>query len=350
MHKSKIVNIDGANIGSGEPCYFIAEIAGNFSCEEEAVRIVDSAKRAGANAVKFQTFDPATVTTRSNRFDMGSVGNRFQYEVFVELQTPPELQLFIVDYCRSIGVAVFSAPSHMNDLELMAKFDMPVYKIGSDLATHLPLLMEVAKLKKPIILSTGMCTIGEIDTSVETIYSAGNDQLILLHCVSNYPGLVEEQNLKAILTMKNTFMCPTGFSDHTVGIDVSLAAIALGADIIERHYWCAGNIEGCDKNISSDEEEFGKLVAKSKYVAKALGDGVKRPSFNEIRNMKTNRVSIIVMKDIKAGTILEPDMLDIRRPGNGLAPKYWEKLVGKRVMVDLKKEEPLEHSHVEWTF
>jgi len=345
----RTVTVDGRIIGSGQPCYFMAEVAGNFTTEQEAVRIVDSAVRAGADAVKFQTLDPQTITTKSNRFDMAAAGTRRQYDLFAEAQTPTELQLFLVDYCRQKGVTAFSAPSHLKDLELMAKFDSPAYKIGSDLATHIPLLIEIAKTGKAIFLSTGMCTMAEVEESLEAIYATGNDRVLLLHCVADYPGLAEEQNLKAMVAMKKKFGCPVGFSDHTIGLDVSCAALALGAELIERHYWCEGNTEGVDRGISSDENEFRRLVEASRRISAVLGDGVKRPSPHELRNMKTNKISIIVMESIAAGTVLEESMIDIRRPGYGLAPKLWKQVVGKRVLMDLEAEQPLESHHVHWT-
>ncbi len=345
---SQTVKVAGREIGVNQPCYFMAEIAGNFSNEQEAVRIVDAAVRAGADAIKFQTLDPETITTKSNRFDMAAVGNQLQYEVFADSMTPAELQLFLVDYCRSKGIPAFSAPSHLQDLELMAKFGSPAYKIGSDLATHLPLLREVAKTGKPIFLSTGMCTLAEVETSVEAILAAGNDQVLLFQCVANYPGKPEEQNLRAMLNMKERFACPTGFSDHTVGIDVSCAAIALGADMIERHFWVAGNVEGPDRGISSDETEFAHLVGASKRIRDSLGDGIKRPTLHEQRNMTTNRVSIIVMEDVPTGRVLKESMLDIRRPGYGLPPKMWERVIGRKVVADIRAEEPLQSKHLDW--
>ncbi|PIP81561.1 MAG: N-acylneuraminate-9-phosphate synthase [Elusimicrobia bacterium CG_4_9_14_3_um_filter_62_55] len=345
---SSIVEIDGVHIGAGQPCFFLAEIAGNFANEEEAVRIVDSAVRAGADAIKFQTLDPETVTTKSNRFDMGSVGTRLQYEVFVESYTPPALQLFLIEYCRKKGVVAFSAPSHLRDLELMERFDQPAYKIGSDLATHLPLLKEVAKTKKPIFLSTGMCTMQEVRESVEAVMDTGNENLLLFHCVSNYPGLIEEQNLRAMAAMKAEFGLPTGFSDHMVGIDASRAAVVLGADMIERHYWCAGNAAGPDREISSDEREFGELVGFAGRIQAALGSSEKAPTANELRNLRTNRVSIVAMEKIASGSPVTETAIDIRRPGYGLAPKHWERIIGSTVVRDVEAETPLTAADFGW--
>lgn len=343
---AKTVQLDGVTIGAGDRVYFMAEVAGNFAGEDEARRIVDSAVRAGADAVKFQTLDPETITTRSNRFDMDSVGTRLQYEVFAENLTPPTVQEALVSYCKQKGVTVFSAPSHIRDLEFMEKLDMPAYKIGSDLATHIPLLEMVAETGKPIFLSTGMCSLQEVRESVEAILAKGKSKLLLFHCVSNYPARMDEQNLRAMVAMKQEFGLPTGFSDHTVGIACARAAVALGADMIERHYWCEGNTEGSDRALSSDEAEFRRLVEYSHEVLPALGDGVKRPSAAEVRNMRTNKVSIVVMRDIKAGERITGADIDIRRPGYGLPPKFFRQVQGMRILEDISAETPLEAHHV----
>lgn len=346
MNPANLVIVDGIPVGEGQPCYFIAEIAGNFADEAQAVRIVDAAVRAGADAVKFQTFKANTITTRNNRFDMPSVGSRLQYDVFREAQTPMELQRFIVRYCKERGITVFSAPSHMSDLESMVELDMPAWKIGSDLATHIPLLREVARTGKPIFLSTGMCTMDEVALSVDAILDEGNANLLLFHCVSNYPGVAEEQNLRAMATLRERFGAPVGFSDHVAGIAVSLAAVALGADLIERHFWCEGCHAGADRNISSDEHEFSQLTQGAKDIRLALGSGLKEPTTSERKNMVTNRVSIILMQDADSGTVLTPEMIDIRRPGSGLPPHEWSQVIGRRLNQRLSAETPLKMEYL----
>lgn len=342
MNCANQVIVNGIPIGNGNPCYFIAEIAGNFANEMEAVRIVDAAVRAGAHAVKFQTFDANTITTRANRFNMPSVGSRLQYDVFCEAQTPLDLQKFTVDYCKKKGITVFSAPSHLNDLTFMTELDMPAWKIGSDLATHIPLLQEIARTGKPIFLSTGMCTMEEVERSVSAILAEGNENILLFHCVSNYPGLPEEQNLLAMLTMKERFGIPIGFSDHVPGIAVSLAAVTLGADMIERHFWCEGCQEGADRNISSDELEFQSLTQGAMEIRLSFGSGRKEPVPSELKNMCTNRVSIIIMRDAEVGTTLSTDMIDIRRPGNGIPPYEWPNVIGRSLKRRVSAETPLQ--------
>jgi N-acetylneuraminate synthase len=348
MTSSQSIIINGVPIGGSHSCYFIAEIAGNFATEAEAARIVDAAVRAGAHAVKFQTFDADTITTRSNRFNMASVGNQLQYEVFRQAQTPFALQQFVANYCKARGITVFSAPSHLQDIDAMLKLDLPAWKIGSDLATHIPLLREVAATGKPIFLSTGMCTLAEVERSVSAVLKAGNPNLLLFHCVANYPGLPEEQNLSAMSTLRRLFGLPVGFSDHVPGIAVSLAAVALGAEMIERHFWCHGNQEGADRNISSDESEFRRLTTGTAEIRLALGSGRKEPALSERENRRTNRVSIILMQAAEAGSEIRPEMIDIRRPGSGLPPHEWPNLLGRRLKKRLPAEAPLTWDCVQW--
>ena len=187
-------------IGDDYPCYIIAEIGGLFKNFEEAKRLIDSAIEIGVDAVKFQTLEAETVTTKNNYFDMEATGKISQYELLKDFEIPKEVQMQIVDYANKQGITIFSAPSHINDLEIMKKMNLGIFKIGSDLACHIPLLKKVAELNKPIILSTGMCTLAEVKDSVNAILSTGNNQIIIMHCVSNYPAKPEETNLKVIET------------------------------------------------------------------------------------------------------------------------------------------------------
>ncbi len=334
-------------IGDKYPCYIIAEIGNLFKNFEEAKRLIDSAKEIGVDAIKFQTWDAETLTTKKNFFDMDLTGHVSQYKFHKEIQISEELQLKIVQYAKSNNMTIFSAPSHVKDLDLMEKMDLPFYKIGSDLACHIPLLKKVAKLNKPIILSTGMCTMQEIHDSVNSILNVGNNQLILLHCISDYPAKIEESNLNAILEMKKEFDLPVGFSDHTIGNLASLTAVAMGANLIERHFRDPRNGSFPDDIHALTKKEFSNLINSIKNIEKARGTGIKEPSKSEKTNLLTNRVSIVSMKEIKAGTILDEKMIDIRRPGNGIQPIHFEKVLGKKASVDIPKEIPIKWDMLE---
>ncbi len=337
MEQVKIAN---HKIGKDCETYFIAEIGGNYTGFDEGKRIIDAGAKVGIHAMKFQTFEADTITIKENMFDMDSIGKVSQYDLFKELEPDKNVQREIIKYSTEKKISTYSAPSHINDLEIMAEFDMPAWKIGSDLATHIPLLEEVAKFNRPIILSTGMCTLKEVEQSLNAI-AKYHEQIILLHCISDYPAKDVEQNLSVIPKMKDYFGVPVGFSDHTIGVEMSLAAIALGANAIERHFWCEGNTKGSDFILSSTPEEFEYLIKQSKRLQLALGDGIKQPTIHEQKNLKTNRISVVTLKDIKAGELFTMKNIDIRRPGYGIAPIHFYDIIGKKATINISAETPL---------
>lgn len=328
-------------VGDNYPCYIIAEIGNLFTNFEEAKRLIDSSKKIGVDAVKFQTWDAETLTTKKNYFDLEVTGHISQYEFHKEIQISEQLQFKIVQYAKSNNVTIFSAPSHINDLELMEKMDLPIYKIGSDLACHIPLLKKVAKMNKPIILSTGMCTMQEVRNSVNSILNAGNDQLVLLHCVSDYPAKIDECNLNAILEIKKEFDLPVGFSDHTIGNLTSLAAVSMGANVIEKHMRHTKNSPSPDDPHALSTEQFSELINSIRIIEKSKGSGKKLPSESETKNLRNNRVSIVSLKKIPKDTVITEDMIDIRRPGTGIQPIHYEKVVGKKTRIDIEDEIPI---------
>jgi len=337
----KPVKLGEKFVGDDYPCYIVSEIGGAFTNFEEAKRLIDSAKEIGIDAVKFQTLEADTITTKKNYFDFEVTGNVQQYELFKHFELSKELQKQIVKYANDVGITIFSAPSHMKDLDIMKEMELQIYKIGSDLACHIPLLKEVAKLDKPIILSTGMCNLNEVRESVNAIKSEGNEKIILMHCVSNYPSNIKELNLNAIQTMKNEFDLPVGFSDHTEGIFSTLTSAILGANIIERHFRDPKNPPGPDDKHSLVKDEFIELVKSIRNFEKAKGSGKKVPTNSEQKIMQSNRVSIIAMQKIPAGTIVTKEMIDIRRPGMGIQPIHFNEVIGKKAKINILEEEPL---------
>lgn len=338
----KTVKLENKIVGDGYPCYFIAEIGNSFSNFQQAKLLVDLAKKIGADAVKFQTFEAETVTTKSNYFDMEVTGKSSQYEFLKKLEISKELQKQVVEYAKKVGITVFSAPSHLNDLDILEELDIPIYKIGSDLACHIPLLKKIAKSQKPIILSTGMCTMNEVKESVQTILDTGNNNLILLHCVSNYPANLEEANLNAIIEMKKQFGIPVGYSDHVKGTIASLTAAALGANVIERHFYDSKNGTFPDDVHALNSTEFKELIESIKKIESTKGTGNKEPTSSEKQNLLKNRVSIIAMQDIKNGDIITEENIDIRRPGSGIQPVHFDEILGKKAKRDISKESPIQ--------
>tara|TARA_B110000263_G_C15287756_1_gene501702 strand:- start:309 stop:1343 length:1035 start_codon:yes stop_codon:yes gene_type:complete len=337
----KSIELDGKLIGDGQPCYFIAEIGSLFKNFEEAKKLIDSAIEIGIDAVKFQTFEADTITTKNNLFNMKNTGKISQYELFKKCEISKELQIEVTNYANKKGITVFSAPSHIKDLDIMKKMNLPIYKIGSDLACHIPLLKEVGKIGKPIILSTGMCSLEEIKNSVDAILSTGNDQLIILHCVSDYPNKPEETNLNAILTLKKEFDLPIGLSDHNIGWSISFGAVSMGANLIERHFKDSSNASAPDDIVALDKEQFSSLIESTRLIEKAKGNGIKIPTNSEKKNAITNRVSIISMVEIKAGQTITKNSIDIRRPGTGIHPIHFDSIIGRKVKIDIQKEEPI---------
>jgi len=341
------ISLGNFNVGDNYPCYIIAEIGNMFKNFDEAKKLIDSALSVGVNAIKFQTWDAETLTTKKNFFDLEVTGNVSQYEFHKEIQISEKLQFDIIKYAKKQNLTIFSAPSHMDDLPLMEKFDLPIYKIGSDLACHTPLLKKVAKFGKPIILSTGMCTMEEVKKSINAIYDEGNEKLILLHCISDYPAKIEELNLNAINEMKKEFNLPVGFSDHTKGMLCSLSSAIMGANIVEKHMKHPDNSSSPDDIHALAPNEFSQLVKSIRLIESAKGSGEKIPSSSELKNLQKNRVSIIVMKEIEKGTKIEPEMIDIRRPGNGISPFYYDQILSKTAKLNISKETPLTWDMIE---
>lgn len=337
----KQVRLGKKFVGDGFPCFTIAEIGGLFKNFEEAKRLIDSTIDIGIDAVKFQTLEAETITTKNNFFDMEATGKISQYEIFKQFEISKDLQLKVVKYANDCGITIFSAPSHMKDLEIMMKMELPIYKIGSDLACHIPLLRKISSLGKPMILSTGMCTLNEVKESVNAILSEGNEQLALMHCVSNYPAKVEESNLNAIQTLKKEFGLPVGLSDHTIGTTIALGGVIMGANLIEKHFRDPNNSSSSDDVHALVKDEFAQLLRSIRDIEKAKGNGTKSPTDSERKNLLTNRVSIIALVDIKSGQTISKEMIDIRRPGTGIQPIHFESVIGRKAKIDIPKEKPL---------
>jgi N-acetylneuraminate synthase len=337
----KSIKLGNKYVGDENPCYIIAEIGGLFKNFEEAKRLIDSAMEIGIDSVKFQTLEADTVTIKDNFFNMENTGRISQYELLKNFEISKDVQMEIVEYANSHNITIFSAPSHLNDLDIMKKLDLQIFKIGSDLACHIPLLKEVAKLNKPIILSTGMCSLEEVKKSVDAIFSTGNNQLAILHCVSNYPASPEEINLNAIMTLKKEFDVPIGFSDHSKGKAIALGAVAMGANLIEKHFMDFRNSPSPDDIVALDKNMFTSMISSIRLIEKAMGNGEKLPTESEKKNILTNRVSIISLVEIKAGQTISRDVIDIRRPSIGIQPIHFEKIIGKKAKIDIPKETPL---------
>jgi len=337
----KTVTIAGSVIGPGHPLFVIAEIGGNFTTYEGGKRLIDEARHVGADAVKLQTYRAETVSSKKAMFDMENTGVASQYELFKQYELSEELHEKLFDSAKTAGIPLFSTPGHPEDVDLLEKLGTPAHKIGSDDACNLPFLEYVAKTGKPIILSTGMCTLEEVRESVSTILGTNNDQLILLHCVTNYPTYPENVNLRAMCTLKKEFGLPAGYSDHTLTPSTALAAAALGADVLECHFTLDKNAEGPDHMLSSDPKEMKFIIESIREIEQALGDGIKRPAVSEKTMRYNNRKSIVTVKTIVQGERVSGDAIAIKRPGYGIAPKYFNLVIGRTAKQTIDAEEAL---------
>jgi sialic acid synthase SpsE len=297
--------------------------------------MVRSAAAAGVDFVKFQTYRAETIATpgATFTFDDGRVVSQFDFFKAHELSRQDHDALDAC--CRSTGIGWFSTPSHVSDVELLEAYDPPAYKTGSDDLTNLPFLCELARTGRPMIVSTGMCTLGEIEKAVEAIAGTGNERLVLLHCVVSYPSRIEDANLKMIETLKRAFGKPVGLSDHTGDEFTSVLATAMGICMIEKHFTLDHDLSQPDHEAALDPKQFARLVEQVRLVPKALGTGVKTIQETEVKWRKAARKSIFANRAIPAGAVISVDDLVIRRPSDGLHPHFVDVVVGAKARRDI---------------
>jgi len=322
-------------VGPDCPCFVIAEAGVNHNGDLElARRLVDVAAEAGADAVKFQTFRAdrlvsPTAPKASYQRQTTDAGES-QLEMLQRLELSPAAHRELVAHCRQRHVTFLSTPFDEESAALLDSLDVPAFKIGSGEVTNHPFLEYIARKGRPIILSTGMSYLGEVDEAVRVLRHAGCEQLILLHCVSNYPASPADANLRAMQTMAVAFDLPIGYSDHTPGIEVALAAVALGACVIEKHFTLDRNLPGPDHRASLEPDELRALIAGVRVVERALGDGVKRPFPAEADTRAVARRSLAARADIPAGTVLQAAMLTALRPASGIPATLIGGVIGRR--------------------
>jgi N,N'-diacetyllegionaminate synthase len=346
------VKIANRLIGEGKPCFIVAEAGVNHNGDVNlAKKLIDVAKEARANAVKFQTFKAEEVVTRNAEkadYQKQAIGvEESQFEMIKKLELTESDFEELFNYARARGMIFLSSPFDKGSVDLLDRLGVPAFKVGSGEITNLPLLKHIAQKKKPVILSTGMSTLGEIEEALRIIQWEGVKDIILLHCVSCYPAKMEDMNLKAMETLKYAFKLPVGLSDHTIGITVPIAAVALGASVIEKHFTLDRNLPGPDHRASLDPAELKQMVQAIRDMEKALGDGIKRPTKEEGENKKAARRSIVARVDIPEGTIIVGEMLAIKRPGIGIEPKHVERIVGAIAKANIREDDRIAWSKIE---
>jgi len=328
------LEIAGRRIGPGYPCFIIAEAGVNHNGRLDlARRLVKKAKQAGADAVKFQTFKAEQLVTLSapkaeyQQHNAGSVES--QFEMLRRLELSPKAHRAVLALCGSSGILFLSSPFDEQSADFLDSLGVAAFKIPSGEITNLPFLVHVACMGKPMIISTGMATLGEVETAVNAVWKAGNHDVILLHCVSNYPADPADINLRAMQTLETAFGIPVGFSDHTPGVEVSLAAVALGACVVEKHFTLDRALPGPDHQSSLEPGELASLVHGIRLVEAALGHGRKEPAASEANTASVARKSLVAACDIPAGATLTETMIAIKRPGTGLPPAMRQYLIGR---------------------
>lgn len=311
-----------------------------------AHRLIDAAKNAGADIVKFQTGKPENVISRfaeKAEYQKRNTGCRegqldmvrkvmLSFEAFTELKK----------HCEAVGIGFLSTPFDLESIDFLQKLGCDMWKIPSGEVTNYPYLARIAETGKDIILSTGMCRMDEIDAAYHILHEKGGREISLLHCTTQYPAPFESVNLRAMLTLRDKFQCPVGYSDHTVGAEVSVAAAALGASILEKHFTLDRGMEGPDHKASLEPDELTRMITQVRHIEVALGDGEKKPADEEIPNLTIARKSIVAKRNIRKGEIFSAENITTKRPGNGISPMLWNEVMGMKAIKDFSEDDLIE--------
>lgn len=325
----------------------IAEAGVNHNGSLElAYKMVDKAKEAGADIIKFQTGIPEKIMSRfaqKAEYQKKTTGeDESQLNMIRKLMLPFDDFISLKQYCADKGIKFLSTPFDLSSVEFLDQLGCDLWKIPSGEITNLPYLLKIAKTGKPIIMSTGMSTLDEVGAAIKVLRENGSGEITLLHCTTEYPAPYADVNLLAMRTIKDAFGLPVGYSDHTPGIEIPVAAVAMGAKVIEKHFTLDRNMEGPDHKASLEPDELAAMVKAIRNVEMAIGTGEKVPSESEKKNMAIARKSIIAARDIRKGEVLTAENLTTKRPGNGVSPMRWNQVVGTRAIRDFMEDELIE--------
>lgn len=339
---SSTISIAGRQVGPGHVPFIIAEMSGNHNQSlDRALELVDAAALAGAHAVKLQTYtaDTITLNVREGEFTISDAKSLWNgsnlHDLYSKAYTPWEWHAPIMERARSHGMLCFSSPFDESAVDFLMSLDVPAFKIASFENNHLPLIRKVAATGKPMIISTGMASIAELDEAVRTAREAGCKELVLLKCTSTYPASPENTNVLTIPHMKSLFGCQVGLSDHTMGVGVSVAAVAHGATVVEKHFTLRRADGGVDSAFSLEPEELKSLVVETERAWQSLGRVAYGPTEAEKKSLMFRR-SLYIAKDMKAGEVLTRENLRVVRPGMGLHPRHYEQVLGRQIKQDAK--------------
>ena len=328
------VRIGDRPVGRGHPCFIVAEAGVNHNGDPDlACRMIDVAADAGADAVKFQTFSADRLATpsapKADYQRAASTGGESQLEMLRRLELPRAVYPDLMSRCRRRGVLFMSTPFDEDSANFLDDLGVAVFKVGSGDITNVPLLRHLAGKGRPLIVSTGMSSLADVEAAVCAVVEAGGRDLVLLHCVSNYPAEPADANLRAMHTLELAFGRPVGYSDHTVGCEVALGAVALGASVIEKHFTLDAGLPGPDHRASLEPAGLATLVSGVRTVEAALGHGRKEPVASEARTAAVARRSLVAAVDIPAGKVLTEDLIAVKRPGTGLPPAMLSQRTGR---------------------
>ena len=326
--------------------YIIAEAGVNHNGKLDlALKLCDAAKAAGVDAVKFQTWKTENIVTvhaRQAAYQTENTGvEESQYDMLKKLELSYDHFRYIQEYCKKIGIDFLSTPDEEESLAFLVSLGLPFIKVGSGEVTNIPYLRKIGSQGKHVILSTGMSNLAQVATAYDTLVKAGADGVSLLHCTTNYPCPMDEVNLRAMITLRDAFKCQVGYSDHTMGTEVPVAAVALGAEIIEKHFTLDRNMEGPDHKASLEPAELKLMVQQIRNIEEALGDGIKRPNKSEAENAKVVQKSILAKRPIKKGEVLTEENMTVKRAGAGIPANLWDSVVGCYSIKDYVIDEPI---------
>ena len=348
------VNVGRFQIGPGNPCFVIAEAGVNHNGDMElAHKLIDAAKESNADAVKFQSFvaeDLVTPDAMKAGYQVQTTGsNGNQYDMLKKLELTGDQQAALKFHCDEIDILYLCTPYEEKSAELLQSLNVAAYKVASTDTTNTPFLRYLAESNIPIILSTGMCNLGEVEDSVNELKSNGLlGKIVLLHCTSEYPAPIDEINLRAMKTMEQAFGCPVGFSDHTPGIGASPWAVALGGCVVEKHFTLDRDLVGPDHMASLEPPELKQLVKMIRDVEAALGDGIKRLMTSETKNKSKMQKSLTIKRNVPAGETIRAEDLTCKRPGDGLMPKWFDKVIGQKTIRDIEENRFLTLADISW--
>ncbi len=326
--------------------YIIAEAGVNHNGSfEVACKLVEAAKASGVDCIKFQTFKSQNLVSNNAQkaeYQKETTGDGSQIDMLKKLELSHDEFIALKNYCDRIGISFLSTPFDFDSIDFLNSIDMPFWKIPSGEVTNYPYLLALAKTGKPVIMSTGMCEMTEIEAAIKILKKNGTTEIKLLHCNTEYPTPFVDVNLKAMQTMRDAFGVDVGYSDHTKGIEVPIAAVALGATVIEKHFTLDRNMEGPDHKASLEPDELTAMVSSIRHIEQALGSGEKVPSPSEKKNIPIARKSIVAKKSIRAGEKLTETNITVKRPGTGISPMRWPEVLGTKAIRDFSEDELIE--------